>query len=171
MRGRPGARPARGAAACARASRSRAASSPVAASRRFCRPSSDCKLKPPSRAWRRPGERAAARGARRGPIPFSGPGRARAGDRMAQLRMIKGTAVAPGLALGPVHVVRAADAVPTWSIPEEEVEREIARLHEALDHAAEELRRRQRIVAQQTSEKDGEIFSVHRMLLQDPSTL
>ncbi len=91
---------------------------------------------------------------------------------MAQQRIIKGTAVAPGLALGPVHVVRAApNVVPTWTVPEEEVEREIARLHEALDLATEELRRRQRLVAAQSGEKDAEIFSVHRHLLNDPSTL
>ena len=91
---------------------------------------------------------------------------------MAQLRIIKGVAVAPGLALGPVHVVRATPhVVPTWSVPEDEIEREIARLHEALDHTSEELRRRQKLVAAQAGERDAEIFSVHRMLLQDPSTL
>ncbi len=90
---------------------------------------------------------------------------------MAQLRMIKGFAVAPGLAMGPVHVVRATPHVaPTWSVPEDEVEREIARLHDAIDHTTEELRRRQKQVIAQTSERDAEIFSVHRMLLQDPST-
>lgn len=91
---------------------------------------------------------------------------------MAQARTIKGVAVAPGLALGPVHVVRAApDTVPTWSVPEDEVEREIARLHEAVDLVSEDLRGRQRLVAQQSGERDAEIFAVHRMLLQDPATL
>ena len=91
---------------------------------------------------------------------------------MAQARTIKGVSVAPGLALGPVHVVRAApDTIPTWSVPEEEVELEIARLHEALDLVSEDLRGRQRLVAQQSGERDAEIFAVHRMLLQDPATL
>jgi phosphotransferase system enzyme I (PtsI) len=91
---------------------------------------------------------------------------------MAQLRIIKGVAVSPGLALGPVHVVRATPhTVPIWSIPEEEIPREIDRLKEAVDQATEELRRRQRLVASQASERDGEIFSVHRMLLADPSAL
>jgi phosphoenolpyruvate-protein phosphotransferase (PTS system enzyme I) len=90
---------------------------------------------------------------------------------MAQLRIIKGSPVAPGLALGPVHVVRAApDEVPTWTVPEDEVEREIARLHAAIDEASDELKRRQRLVAQQAGEKDAEIFAVHRMLLTDPGT-
>ncbi|MBI5364229.1 MAG: phosphoenolpyruvate--protein phosphotransferase [Planctomycetes bacterium] len=88
------------------------------------------------------------------------------------MRIIKGTPVAPGLALGPVHVVRAAPhVVPTWTVPEEDVPREIARLHAALDAASEELRRRQRLVAQHAGERDAEIFAVHRMLLTDPGTL
>src|SRR4051812_44765859 len=91
---------------------------------------------------------------------------------MAQLRIIKGVAVSPGLALGPVHVVRATpNTVPIWSIPEDEISREVDRLMEAVDQASEDLRRRQRLVASQASERDGEIFSVHRMLLQDPTSL
>ena len=91
---------------------------------------------------------------------------------MAHTRIIKGTPVAPGLALGPVHVVRAApNVVPTWTVPEEEVGREVARLHAALDGAADELRRRQKLVAQHAGERDAEIFAVHRMLLTDPGTL
>jgi len=91
---------------------------------------------------------------------------------MAQQRTIKGTAVAPGLALGPVHIVRATPhVVPTWTVPEEEIEREIARLHEAVDLATDELRRRQRLVAAQSGEKDAQIFSVHRHLLNEQSTL
>jgi phosphotransferase system enzyme I (PtsI) len=91
---------------------------------------------------------------------------------MAQPRTIKGIAVAPGLALGPVHIVRATPhVVPTWTVPEEELEREIARLQEAVDLATDELRRRQRLVAAQSGEKDAEIFSVHRHLLNDRTTL
>jgi len=91
---------------------------------------------------------------------------------MAQQRIIKGTPVAPGLALGPVHVVRAApDVIPTWTVPEEEVEREIVRLHHALDQTSDELKRRQRLVAQQSGEKEAGIFAVHRMVLSDPDSL
>lgn len=91
---------------------------------------------------------------------------------MAQLRIIKGTPVAPGLALGPVHVVRAApDVIPTWTIPEDEIEREIVRLLAAVDETSDEFKRRQKLVAQHAGEKDAEIFAVHRMLLSDPGTL
>ena len=59
---------------------------------------------------------------------------------MAQVGSINGVAVSPGLALGPVHVVRArTDAVPTWSVGPDEIEREVARLRGALDEARAEL--------------------------------
>jgi len=48
---------------------------------------------------------------------------------MAQGRTIKGVAVAPGLAMARVHVVRAApEVIPTWSIREDEIEGELNRL-------------------------------------------
>jgi phosphoenolpyruvate-protein phosphotransferase len=89
---------------------------------------------------------------------------------MAQrARIIHGTAVSPGLALGPVYVARTeARSVSTWSVPEEDVEREISRLEGAIETATDEMSRRQRLVAAQASEKDAEIFAVHRMVLQDP---
>jgi phosphoenolpyruvate-protein phosphotransferase (PTS system enzyme I) len=91
---------------------------------------------------------------------------------MAKKRVIQGVSVAGGLAIGSVHVVRATPfLVPTWTVPEGEIQGEIDRLHEALERSSEELRRRQLLVAQQTSEQDAEIFAVHRMLLQDPSAL
>lgn len=88
------------------------------------------------------------------------------------VRTVQGTAVSPGLALAPVHVVRASPAeVPTWSIPEDEVERELVRLARALDEARAELSARQKLVAAQTGEKDAEILGVHRMILSDPGAL
>ena len=87
-------------------------------------------------------------------------------------RIIHGIATSPGLALGPVHVVRAGqDVVPTWSVAEEEVAREVERLHTALATAAEEMKRRQDLVSAQAGEKDAQIFAVHRMILQDPAAL
>jgi phosphoenolpyruvate-protein phosphotransferase len=91
---------------------------------------------------------------------------------MARARTVHGTAVSPGLAIGRVHVVRAApDAVPTWSVPEGDVAGEVARLHRAIQVAAEELQRRQRLVASQSGDRDAQIFAVHRMILQDPVAL
>jgi phosphoenolpyruvate-protein phosphotransferase len=85
---------------------------------------------------------------------------------------IKGTAVAPGLALGPVHVVRArADAVPMWTVPGEHVELEIARLEDAVALAQAQFARQQELVREAAGEQDAGIFAVHRMILQDPGAL
>jgi len=90
---------------------------------------------------------------------------------MAQMRIVKGVPVAPGLALGPVHVVHTTPhVVPTWSVSEEDVPREIARLREAVHLAADDLRRRERVVADEVGERDAAIFSLHRTILQDPAT-
>jgi phosphotransferase system enzyme I (PtsI) len=90
---------------------------------------------------------------------------------MGQLRIIKGIPVARGLALGRVHVVRARPkVVPTWSVPVEEIDREVDRLEQAIELTGEELRRRQALVAAQSGAKDAEILAVHRMLLQDPGS-
>ncbi len=90
-------------------------------------------------------------------------------EPMAQARSIKGTAVAPGLAMGPVHVVRAnPERVPTWSVREDEIGVELARLERAIDVVSERLEERRQRIAKQTGEKDAEIFAVHRMILADP---
>lgn len=89
---------------------------------------------------------------------------------MTQARTVNGVAVSPGLALGPVHVVRAtAEVVPLWSVGRDEVDRELGRIELAIEAASLELERRQRIVAREASEADAQIFAVHRMILQDPA--
>ncbi len=91
---------------------------------------------------------------------------------MARSRIIKGVSVTPGLALGPVHVVRSTpDLVPTWSLSEAEVPREIERLHRGIEAAKEELELRRRRVAREAGEQEAGIFSVHRMILEDPLAL
>lgn len=90
---------------------------------------------------------------------------------MAQMRIVKGAAVAPGLALGPVHVVHPTpNGVPTWSVSEEDIPREIARLRDAIAVAEELLRQRERLAAAEVGERDAAVFSVHRTILQDPSS-
>lgn len=80
--------------------------------------------------------------------------------------------MAPGLALGGVHIVLTGPAdVPTWSVKREDVPFEIARLAAALNTAAERLEERQRAVALTAGAKDAEIFAVHRMILQDPRAM
>ncbi|MFT7670099.1 MAG: phosphotransferase system enzyme I (PtsP) [Planctomycetota bacterium] len=90
-----------------------------------------------------------------------------------QKKSIHGIAVAPGLAMAPVHVIRAApEVVPTWSLREDEVESEFIRLTGAIEAVSLGLEyQRQKLLEAGTSEKEAEIFSVHRMILADPSAL
>ncbi len=86
-------------------------------------------------------------------------------------REIKGTPVSPGLATGVVHVIHVGRDVPTWSVSPEDIPLEIGRLASALNAASEKLAERQRRVAKTASEKDAEIFAVHRLILQDPGAM
>lgn len=91
---------------------------------------------------------------------------------MGQGRVIKGIAVSTGLAIGPVHIVRAGSSeVPTWYVPSEDIDEEIARLTAAVRAVEQILEDQQRRVAASTSAKDAEIFAVHRMLLSDPAAI
>ncbi len=82
---------------------------------------------------------------------------------------IQGLIVAPGLGLGPVHVVRARlDSAPVWSLRTHEVEGEITRLDAAIDQVIEVLGRRQKDVAKAVGERDAGILGVHQMILRDP---
>ncbi len=83
--------------------------------------------------------------------------------------LIQGLSVAPGLALGSVHVVRARiGSAPTWSLRPEEVEAEVLRLAAAIEHVSEVLARRQADVAKAVGERDAGILGVHQMILNDP---
>jgi len=92
---------------------------------------------------------------------------------MPQRKEIHGVAVAPGLAMAPVHVIRAApEVVPTWSLRGDEVDGEITRLEQAIETVAADLEaRRTKLLAARGSQQEAEIFTVHRMILQDPSAL
>ena len=85
---------------------------------------------------------------------------------------IKGIPVAPGLALGKVHIIRAKPGtVAQWSIPEDAVDAEVARLGAALDAARELLNRQREIVLRGGGEQEAGIFAVHLAILDDPSAV
>jgi len=92
---------------------------------------------------------------------------------MAQKKSIHGVAVAPGLAMGPVHVIRAApEVIPTWALRGDEVEVEVQRLEAAVETVSEALaNQRLKLIASGSSEQEAEIFAVHRMILSDPSAI
>ncbi len=75
--------------------------------------------------------------------------------------------------MAPVQVIRATPKiVPTWSIREDEVEAEVKRLAQAIKAVSEGLEeQRKKLLAAGIAEKEAEIFSVHRMILQDPLAL
>lgn len=86
--------------------------------------------------------------------------------------LIKGIPVAPGLALGPAHVVRARpDVVPVWTIPAEQLEAETARLRAAVEEAAAQLERQRQAIAEEAGEEEAGILAVHRMILEDPGAV
>ncbi len=95
------------------------------------------------------------------------------GGAVTNTKSIHGMPVAPGLAMAPVHVIRAApEVVPTWSLREEEVETEINRLQGAIETVSQELdNRRLKLISTGSADKEAEIFAVHRMILADPSAL
>ncbi len=86
--------------------------------------------------------------------------------------LIKGIPVAPGLVLGPAHVVRARpDVVPIWTIPRAALEAEVARLGNAVREAGRRLERQREVIAALASEEEAGILAVHRMILEDPGAL
>ncbi|MFT4540025.1 MAG: phosphotransferase system enzyme I (PtsI) [Planctomycetota bacterium] len=72
--------------------------------------------------------------------------------------------------MGPLHVVRAhTGEIPTWTIRDSGVEREIGRLSAAIEEASSRLERQQELVRQSSGEREAGIFAVHRMILEDPN--
>ncbi|MEM6675205.1 MAG: phosphoenolpyruvate--protein phosphotransferase [Planctomycetota bacterium] len=85
------------------------------------------------------------------------------------MALIQGLPVAPGLGLGPVHVVRARlDAAPIWTLRTDEVDAEVERLDAAIERVTEVLAIRQADVTKAVGERDAGILGVHQMILQDP---
>ena len=87
-------------------------------------------------------------------------------------KMIRGTSVSTGLAMGAVHVVpTGVDAVPVFTVAPSMLQAEVDRLGEAVDLAMAELDRRHKVVATQAGSKEAEIFIVQKLVLQDPGAL
>lgn len=87
-------------------------------------------------------------------------------------KMIRGTSVSTGLAMGAVHVVSTGvDTVPVFTVAPSMLQAEVDRLSEAVDLAMAELDRRHKVVASQAGRQEAEIFSVQKLVLQDPGAL
>ncbi len=87
-------------------------------------------------------------------------------------RTLRGTPVSPGVALGPALVVRwEVPAVPERPLAAEEVDGEVARLHEALDWAREQLHGVRAKAAERAGPEEARIFDAQLMILDDPDLL
>jgi len=81
----------------------------------------------------------------------------------------EGLGVSEGIAIGPAYVLESEDLnTDSYQISEEEVEEEIARFHEALRLADEELRDIRRQVEEKIDRQQASIFDAHLMILEDP---
>ncbi|MEK7667289.1 MAG: phosphoenolpyruvate--protein phosphotransferase [Gemmatimonadota bacterium] len=83
-------------------------------------------------------------------------------------RLIRGVAVSPGIAVGPVLVVRwELPPVPERTIAAGGVARELRRLREALDWARERVQRMCERAAERTGPEEARIFDAQLMMLED----
>src|SRR5512143_2224843 len=87
-------------------------------------------------------------------------------------RVLRGTPVSSGVALGPALVVQwEVPAVPERPIDPSAVESEVARLHEALDWAREQLHAVRARAAERAGPEEARIFDAQLMILDDPDLL
>ena len=82
-----------------------------------------------------------------------------------------GIPASPGIVVGPVHLlVWEVPDVRHRIIPDEEIETELARLHDAVNRAKDRIRS-VRLRAEGTAGRDAAIFDVQHHLLEDPSVI
>jgi len=82
---------------------------------------------------------------------------------------LRGTAVSPGIAVGRALIVER-DVVPVFrlSLPEGELEREVARLEAALEGSREQLRSVKERLSSEVGAPHAYIFDAHLLMLDDP---
>jgi phosphotransferase system enzyme I (PtsI) len=81
-----------------------------------------------------------------------------------------GTAVSPGVAIGPALVLDTEwFRIPHRSIPAAQVPAEIERLHQALEQAAAEAQESQQAITTRLGAQYGAIIGAHALMLHDPS--
>jgi len=86
--------------------------------------------------------------------------------------VLNGIAASPGLAMGKAVVFAKRDVrVPFRRIEQSEIEREIARLHAAIDESKRQLGETRDKVAAEMGESYARIFDAHMMILEDSRTM
>lgn len=86
--------------------------------------------------------------------------------------IIEGTAVSPGLAFAPTHVIaRGMQAPDVYEIPEHRVEHEKERFRKALLKTQEQISSLQQHIQDISGEEEGKIFEAHLMILEDKTLI
>jgi phosphoenolpyruvate-protein phosphotransferase len=90
---------------------------------------------------------------------------------VADVDLIKGTAVSSGIAQGTAYLLSCAegDAIPLRDIEPLQVDAELARFEAALARAERELLALKQAVADKVGPDEAEIFAAHALLVRDPS--
>lgn len=90
------------------------------------------------------------------------------GERARVPRTLRGTRVAPGLAIGPVRLVEERfGAAPGRRIPLDEVEAELNRFHQSLERARRQIEGLRRDLAGRVPEDQARILDTHLAYLRD----
>jgi phosphoenolpyruvate-protein phosphotransferase len=90
----------------------------------------------------------------------------------SQISPMRGMAISPGIAIGPVRLYKAASSsVAMMKISPNQIKAEQQRLQQALDAAIGELRELSEHVAQTVGRNEANIFEAQQLILQDPELL
>lgn len=85
---------------------------------------------------------------------------------------LEGTAVSPGLAFAPAHIIaRGIQAPEIYEISAHHIESEIKRVHCALEKTRQQISKLQKHIEEISDAADGQIFEAHIMLLSDTSLI
>jgi len=86
------------------------------------------------------------------------------------MEILQGIPVSHGVAIGPALVLDAEGVrIPQRLIPQQQVEAEIKRLHQALATAAAETRENERSITERLGKSYGAIFAAHALFFEDPN--
>ena len=89
-----------------------------------------------------------------------------------KMQVLRGIGVSPGIAIGrAVSIETRTGEIYRFTLPEAEVEAEVARLHEAVEHAQKELRRIREKAGTDLGKELAGIFDAHLLLMKDPGFL
>lgn len=87
-------------------------------------------------------------------------------------RTLRGVSASPGIVVGPVHLLRwEVPDVPLHILPDDAVEDEIRRFHEARERARERLHHVRDRAAKRAGPEEARIFEMQELMLDDPEML